>query len=147
MDGGPRRPALYKRRWGPTALRTRLTVPYTPPTVQTLADLVVRHSQRRDCSPPAPRRHPTPPPFPVSAVGDPKVVGISSEPSSAPPRHRQSPWRPCCRQHPRGSRDPRRCVPHPFSLSCLDKIRLPRPNLCGSDHENNTSINQPWASW
>jgi hypothetical protein len=34
-----------------------------------------------------------------------------------------------------GSRDPRRCVPHPFSLSCLDKIRLPRANLCGSDLE------------
>jgi hypothetical protein len=25
-----------------------------------------------------------------------------------------------------------------LSLLCLDKIRLPRPNLCGSDHENNT---------
>jgi hypothetical protein len=28
-----------------------------------------------------------------------------------------------------------------LSLSCLDKIRLPRPNLCGSDHENNRSVN------
>jgi hypothetical protein len=37
-----------------------------------------------------------------------------------------------------GYRDPRRCVPHPFSLSCLDKIRLLRPNLCGSDREYNT---------
>jgi hypothetical protein len=112
-------------------------VPYTPPTPQTLADLVVRCSQRRDYSPPVPRRRPTPPSSPVSAIGNPKVVGISSEPPPVPPRHRQSLWRPRRRQHPRGSHNPRRCVPHPFSLSlsCLDKIRLPRPNLCGSDRE------------
>jgi hypothetical protein len=38
-----------------------------------------------------------------------------------------------------GSRDPRRCVRHPFSLSLsgVDKIRQPRPNLCGSDREYN----------
>jgi hypothetical protein len=111
-------------------------VPYTPPTPQTLADLMVRRSQRRDCSPPAPRCHPTPSPSPVSAVGDPKVVGISSEPPPVPPRHRQSPWRPFRRQHPRGVPRPTKVCPTPFfSLSYLDKIRLPRPNLCGSDPE------------
>jgi hypothetical protein len=98
MAGGPPSPCAHKRRWGPAALITKLTVPYTSPTPQTLADLVVRRSQRRDCSPSAPRRRPTPPSSPVSAVGDPKVSGISS----APPQHRQSPWRPRRRQHPRG---------------------------------------------
>jgi hypothetical protein len=99
---GPRRPASYKRRWGPTTLITRLIVPYTPPTPQTLANLVVRHSQRWDWLPPVPRHRPTPPLSPVSAVGDLKVVGISSKPPPTPPRHRQSPWRPRRRQHPRG---------------------------------------------
>jgi hypothetical protein len=117
MAGEPRRPAPYKRRWGPAALRTRLTVPYTPPTPQTLADLVVRRSQRRDCSPSAPRRRPTPPPSPVSAVGDPKVVGISSEPPPAPPRHRQSLWRLRRRQHPRG-------VPRPTKVSRTPSLSL-----------------------
>jgi hypothetical protein len=116
-------------------------VPYTPPTLQTLADLVVRRSQQRDCSPSAPRRRPTPPPSPVSAVGGPKVVGISSEPPPAPPRHRQSPWRPRRRQHPRGVPRPTKVYPTPLlSLSCLDKIRLPRPNLCGSDLEYNNDL-------
>jgi hypothetical protein len=139
---GPRCPAPYKRRWGPAALITKLTVPNTPPTPQTLADLVVRRSQRRDCSPPAPCRRPTPPPSPVSAVSDPKVAGISSEPPPAPPRHRQSPWQPRRRQHPRGSRDPRMCVSHPLSLSYLDKIRLPRPNLCDRDLSTTTTSYQ-----
>jgi hypothetical protein len=138
---GLRRPAPYKRRWGPAALITKLIMPYTPPTPQTLADLVVRHSQRRDCSPPAPRRRPTPPPSPVSAVGDPKVAGISSDPPPAPPQHRQSPWRPRRRQHPRGVPRPTKVCPVLLlSLSCLDKIRLPRPNLCGSDPEYNNGI-------
>jgi hypothetical protein len=115
---GPRRPAPYKRRWGTAALITRLIVLYTQPTPQTLADLVVRRSQRRDCSPPAPRRRPTPPSSPVSAVGDPKVAGISSESPSAPPRHRQSPWRPRRRQHPRGVPRPTKvCLAPPLSLS------------------------------
>jgi hypothetical protein len=90
-------------------------MPYTPPTPQTLADLVVRRSQRQDCSPPAPRRCPTPP---------------------APPRHRQSLWRLRRRQHPRGVPRSTKVCPAPLlSLSCLDKIRLPRPNLYGSDRE------------
>jgi hypothetical protein len=88
---GPRRPAPYKRRWEPATLITKLIVPYTPPTPQTLADLVVRRSQRRDCSPPVPRRRPTPSPSPVSAVGDPKVAGISSEPLPAPPTPTRGP--------------------------------------------------------
>jgi hypothetical protein len=126
MAGGLRRTAPYKRRWGPAALITKLTVPYTPPTPQTLADLVVRRNQRRDCSPPAPRHLPTPPPSPVSAVGDPKVTEISFEPPPAPPRHRQSPWRPRRRQDPRGVSRPTKVCPAPLlSLSCLDKIRLP----------------------
>jgi hypothetical protein len=140
---GPRRPAPYKRRWGPAALIMRLTVPYTPPTSKTLADLVVRRSQRRDCSPPTPRHCPTPPPSPVSAIGNLKVAEISSEPPPAPPRHRQSPWRPRRRQHPRGVPRPTKVCPAPLlslSLLCLDKIRLPRPNLCGSDHEYNNDI-------
>jgi hypothetical protein len=110
MAGGPPSPCAHKRRWGPTTLIMKLTVPYTPPTPQTLADLVVRHSQRRDCSPPAPRRRPTSPPSPVSAVGDPKIIGISS----APPRHRQSPWRPHRRQHPRGVPRPMKMCPAPL---------------------------------
>jgi hypothetical protein len=133
MADGPPSPCAHKRRWGPAALRTKLTVSYTPPTPQTLADLVVRRSQWWDCSPPAPRRRPTPPPSPVSAVGDPKVAGISS----VPPQHRQSPWRPRRCQHPRGVPRSMKVCPTPLlSLSCLDKIRQPRPNLCGSDHEH-----------
>jgi hypothetical protein len=94
-----------------------------------------------DCSPPAPRRHPTLPPSPISAVGDPKVAGISSEPPPMPPRHRQSPWRPRRRQHPRGIPRSTKVCPAPLlSLSCLDKIRLSRPNLCGSDPESNRAM-------
>jgi hypothetical protein len=115
---GPRRPVPYKRRWGPAALITKLTVLYTPPTPQTLADLVVRRSQRRDCSPPAPRCCPTPPPSSVSAVGDPKVTGISSEPPPASPRHRQSSWRPRRHQHPHGVPQLMKVCPTPLlSLS------------------------------
>jgi hypothetical protein len=120
MAGGPRRPAPHKMRWGPAARITKLTVPYTPPTSQTLADLVVRRNQRRDCSPPAPRRRPIPPPSPVSAVGDPKVTGISSELPPAPPRHRQSPWRPRRHQHPRGVPRPMKVCPAPL-LSLMSR--------------------------
>jgi hypothetical protein len=111
-------------------------VPDTPPTPQTLTDLVVRRSQRRDCLPPVPRHHPTPPLSPVSAVDDLKVAGISSEPPPAPPRHRQLPWRSRRRRHPREVPRPTNVCPAPLlSLSWLDKIRLPRPDLCGSDPE------------
>jgi hypothetical protein len=141
MAGGPPSPCAHKRRWGPAALINQVDRTVHPTNTQTLADLVVRHNQRRDCSPSAPRRRPTPPPSPVSAVGDPKVTGISSEPLPAPPRHRQSPWRPRHRQHPRGVPRPTKVCPTPLlSLSCLDKIRLPRPNLCGSDPKFNNGI-------
>jgi hypothetical protein len=92
MAGGPPSPCAHKRRWGLAALINQVDRTVHPTNTQTLADLVVRRSQRRDCSPSAPRRRPTPPPSPVSAVGDPKVAGISSEPLPVPPRHRQSPW-------------------------------------------------------
>jgi hypothetical protein len=142
MAGGPRRPAPYKRRWGAGGTDNEV-------------DRAV---------------HPTNTPNPSRSSGEAQpAAGLLTTVATSSPYSTVVPglcrWRPEGRRDlvraaacaastptvamatmppPAPMRGPttHECVSRTpsLSLSCLDKIRLPRPNLCGSDREHNNGI-------